>query len=53
MTTSIVSNPFLLVKFGPKIENREEKIENELILVDFNHHFFNNNENHQICIFLF
>ncbi len=53
MTTSIVSNLFLLVKFGPKIENRGENFENELILVDFNHQFFKNNENHQICIFLF
>jgi hypothetical protein len=53
MTTPIVSSPFLLVKFGLKIEDRDTKIENELILVDFNHQYFKNNENHQICIFLF
>jgi hypothetical protein len=53
MTTSIVSSPFPLVKFGPKIEDRDTKIENELILVDFNHQFFKNNENHQICIYFF
>jgi hypothetical protein len=53
MTTSIVSIHFLFVKFSLKIENRDEKFENELILVDFNHQFLKNDENHQICIFLF